>query len=610
MTRSPNTVSARRRAILASLAVGTTAFSSGCIRRLRAITGWQSSKQVTLRIKTVPADADPYALRIARHISGWLRTAGIDTQVTPMAYEELSRQVLLNHEFDLFVARTPAQFQTPDALYSLLHSRFATASGWQNPFGYTNLNVDDLLETQRHSNGERRREAVSQLQQTVATTQPFTVVAFPDDIRAVRSDRYTNWRDLRSPLGYLALERADRDKGGSNTAQARNELRTVITDPRPTENLNPLVAEFRDINVLTGLLYDALGYTHDGETIEPWLADSWELSKGSEGPRARVRLRPDLTWHDGESLTSEDVAFTYAFLADTTLGSGVETESKEDERNSIPSPRFQGRSDLVSNVNALDSQTVEFQFVECNPRIATRAFTVPILPKHVWKNRTGPASIGGIEVGPATEALVMNNIPPVGSGPLAFVRNSPKERLVLEAFDEHFLAQEDVSGLPSRLAGGPAFDRLRMRVVGSGSTAIKITANGETDATGTAVGAGTIPRIGRANPLNLLVRRSGTFYLVGYNTRRSPLTNPRIRNALARLIDKAYLTEEVFGGYAQPAVSALDGTDWLPSDLQWNGTDPVTPFLGDNGELDVESVRDAFRNAGYRYDNDGKLVEE
>jgi peptide/nickel transport system substrate-binding protein len=572
------------------------------VRRLRTSVGWHSPSQVTLDIKTVPADADPYALRVARHVSRWLAAAGIDAQVTPMAEEELLRQVLLNGEFDVFVARAPARFRTPDALYSLLHSRFVETPGWQNPFGYANLEVDDLLETQRLVADDNRRGVVADLQRSVARTQPFTLVVFPDDVRAVRSDHYANWwdADFTSPQGYLRVERVPKDgRTGDDGPRSRDELRVVVTDRRATENLNPLAVEFRRHGVFTGLLYDSLGYATETGTTERWLAESWAFTDARDGLRASVTLRPDLTWHDGEPLTAADVAFTYRLFADTTLRAD---ESADDDP--VPAPRFYGRASLVDEVRAVDDQTVAFRFVDCTPRVATRAFTVPMLPKHVWVERTGQASVGGIEVGVATEALVTNNIPPVGSGPLAFVRNTPGESLVLEPFEEHFLTRERVSGAPTPLADGPAFDRLAVRVVGSDDPAVSVVAEGEADVTGTAVGADTVPRIGRADDLNLLVGRSNAPYLVGYNARRTPLTNPRFRNTLARLIDRSYLAEEVFEGYARPAASPLAGTDWLPTDLRWDGDDPVVPFLGSDGELAVDRARDAFRDAGYQYDGD------
>lgn len=608
MTRPQTTTSMRRRNVLTLLAVSATALTSGCIRRLRTITGWQSLDQITLEIKAVSADADPYALRIANQVAQWLRDAGINANVTPMSKEELLRQVLLNHDFDLFVARAPLWVQTPDALYSLLHSRFATASGWQNPFGYTNLNVDELLKTQRSVNDKRRQNAISQLQQTITTSQPFTPIALADDIRAVRSDRYTNWRssDLRSSLGYVALKQADEDERDEDAPQPPGELGVVMNDTRPTTNLNPLSVEFRRTDDLTSLLYDSLGYTPELGTVDPWLANSWEFSEVDSGLLGTVRIPAGLTWHDGTPLTAEDVAFTYAFLSDTTLGSGIE-DNPEGDTTDIPVPRFHGRSALVSTVRVIDHQTAEFRFGKCHPQAAKRAFTVPILPKHIWNDRTDPSSVGGIQVGTTTKALVTKNIPPVGSGPLVFANNDPQRSVSFKTFDNHFLTRQDNSDLPEKLASGPAFDSLSVRSVGSDVAAVEMVAAGETDVTGTAVGADLVPRIGRESVLDLVVNRSKSLYMVGYNVRQSPLANARFRNTIAQLIDKRYLIEDVFNGYGQPAVSPLTGTDWLPSSLQWNKTDPVTPFLGTDGELDVQQAREAFQTAGYQYD-DGKLV--
>lgn len=608
MTRPPTTPM-RRRSVLTLLAVSATTLTSGCIRRLRTITGWQSSNQVALEIKTVSADADPYALRIANQVAEWFRSAGIDTTVTPMSNEELLRQVLLNHEFEIFVARPPTWVRNPDALYSLLHTRYTTASGWQNPFGYANLNVDELLKTQRSTTGKRRHDAVSQLQQTITTSQPFTPIGLADDIRAVRSDRYTNWQDrsLRSARGYLTLERVDEEnQEGTTTQEQTEELGVVMNDTRPTTNMNPLSVEFRPTDDLTALLYDSLGYVPERETVDPWLAASWEFSKGDPGPIASIRIPAGLTWHDGTPLTVDDIAFTYAFLSDTTLGAGIE-EGTDGDTTTVPVPRFQGRSDLVSDARVIDPQTVEFQFVECHPQVARRAFTVPLLPKHIWSNRTQPASVGGIEVGTATEALVAENIPPVGSGPLTFVENDPQRSVELETFDNHFLTHENDSDLPAQLANGPAFDHLSVRAVGSDATAVEMVASGDVDVTGTAVGASQVPRIGREDVLDLIVKRSKSFYVLGYNARQSPLANPRVRNTLAQLIDNKYLIDDIFDGYAEPAVSSLTGTDWIPPDLQWDESDPVTPFLGTDGELNVEKAKEAFRTAGYRYD-DGNLV--
>ena len=561
-------------------------------------------EQVSLQIKTLPADSDPFALRAARAISAWYREAGIDAQVVPVSEEELLRQVLLGNDFDVFLARGPSWSVEPDRLYSLLHSRFADAQGWQNPFGFVDLDVDESLETQRRTTGEDRREAVAELQRSIARSQPFTPLAFPDDIRAVRRDTYTNWErvDLQTPQGYLALQRAT--DAAVETENGESALRITTTDRRPTENLNPLSVEYRRSGVVTGLVYDALGYA-TSEGTNPWLAASWAFDRTDEGPRATVRLRPGATWHDGEPLTAADIAFTYALLSDTSLAAASE-DGGTDADAPIPAPRFQGRSGLVSEVEVVDDAVAAIQFVDCSPRVAARALTVPILPEHVWADRTDPASMAGIEVGRVTEAIVTNNIPPVGSGPLQFVRNSPRESLVLEPFPEHFLADSEAADPPAGI-GPPPYDRFVVQFVGSDDAAIGVVADGNAEVTGTPVGADTVPGIGRDDGLELVISRSDAPYLLGYNARRTPFTNPRFRNTLARLVDVEHLVSAVFDGYARATATPIVGEEWVPSDLVWDGEHPVTPFIGSDGEVDVGRAREAFREAGFQYD-DGRLL--
>lgn len=576
--------------MLAALGSGAAVFSSGCLQRARSLTGWRSAQPIELQIKTLPDDADPYALSLARRTAEWFREAGVAADVLPMAEQELLRQSLLRSEFDLFVMRLPSRFRDPDALTTLLHSRYADAPGWQNPFGYTNLEVDEALERQRRTSGDERRTALNQIQRTIATSQPFTLLTVPDDIRAAHTTSHSDWQaaDLRSPLGYLQLE------GGDTAEEAR--LRVVGTDRRATTNLNPLSVEFRRDGVLMGLLYDPIARPIDGE-LTPWLAESVEFSDDDQ-PSARVTLREDVTWHDEKALTADDVAFTYDLLADTTL-------SDDDEDSDVPSPEFRSRSTLVSAVSVVDDRRVDVQFVEADIEVVPRALQVPILPEHVWSDRTDSAAIGGIPLGTVTEALVTNNIPPVGSGPFEYARNTPRERLLLERTDDHFSTREGTD-LPDWLAD-PPFDELSVQVVGSDVTAVETVAEGGADVTGTTVGASTVPRIGRAEGTELLVRRSDRPYILGYNTRRSHLDNPRFRHTLARLVDERTLGSDVLDGYAHTAVGPLHETKWYPGDLQWETENPVVPFLGEDGDLDSEAAREAFREAGYQY-QDGTLV--
>lgn len=590
-SRSGADVGVTRRSLLVGLTGGLAA-TSGCLSRIRALVGRNRPTNVSLSIKTLPVDQDPYAIAIARQLSAWLEAAGIRATIQPITAEELYRQALVNHEFDVFVGRFPGSFADPDAFYSLLHSTYSVESGMQNPFGYTNLQMDDLLERQRRETGSQRVETVARIQRRLVQVCPFLVLGFPNVIRAARTDRFSGWSGVfdPSPVNLLELNRAE---------ESATRLRATTPDDRPMANLNPLMSSYRGPSDITDLLYDTLAYRYQG-TLYPWAATNWEWT-GEDPLELEVTLREDLTWHDGQRLTASDAAFTYQLLRDTSLGSLSE---------SVPTFRFRGRSSLVENAQAVDEVTVKIQFDDCSRQAARRVLTVPVLPEHVWVDRTDKATVSGVDVGvTTTDALVTSNIEPVGSGPLQFTSVTQGQTLVLERFDDHFLETTEETGLPSALADGLAFEEFELQFVGSDSSAVDLIANDEADVTALGVGPDLIRTIGRETDVSLNLDRSEAFYFVGFNTRRPPLTNPRFRNTVARIVDRNALAESVFDDYVDPAVSPLAGTPWLPSDLSWEPSDPVTEFLGTEGTVDSERARKAFRAAGYRYNEQGRLLQ-
>lgn len=584
-----------RRALLASTATAAAGLS-GCLQRFRSVQGRDRPEQVSLEVVAPPADEDAVATKIGRTLDKHLSAAGIDTELALLPRTELRRQVLIEDEYDLFVS-SYSQAEEPDALRSMLHSSFSNESGWQNPFNFTNLDIDELLMAQRSTTGTERTGLVTELQREVAKQQPFTVVAVPDEIRAVQSQQATGWNRYRldSPLNLVALETSDRGV---------DRVGVVATDDRMTYNLNPLAIEYRNDGVFTGLIYDQLCRRYDG-AIRPWLAREWTVDRDGDDSVITVHIRPDLTWHDGAPLTADDVAFTFEFLADTSL---------DQFEASVPAPRFRGRTSLVDGVEVLDSERVRLSFPATATEVATRALTLPVLPRHIWADKSRAAEIAGLDTGNGvTEALIWSNLSPVGSGPFTVDSRIEGEQLVLRRFDDHFLARESQDSLDQfdqTLIGGPSYEELSVRVVRSDEAAVDLLTTADVDAVVSSLDSGAVPIIGRQPGTELLVDTAREFYLVGYNAARHPLGNPHFRRFVASLLDKEYIVEQLFDGYATPAASPLAGTNWLAPSLRWDERDPEIPFAGTDGELDVEQARNSLREAGFEYSKTGTLLQQ
>lgn len=613
------TPSVSRRAALAG-ATAALAASAGCVQRLRTVVGEDSSEQLVVGIAMPAADYDPFAAPIARHLIDGLTAAGIDYRLRPVPQDELSRQVLLANDFDIYIARLPYDRRAdPDVLYSLLHSRFRGEGGWQNPFGFTNVECDDLLDEQRRTSGERRRRAVADLQRLLGRTQPFVPLVRPTIISGVRTGRFTGWERAvqHPPQGLLALERSTASDGNTSTGSTSTDgnetvdrLRLGSTDVRITENRNPISATHSHESSLVELLYDRLAVS-DGERVAPWLASEIEWQSSADGSTAtdtegetgartvRVRLREDLTWHDGEALTADDVAFSYEFLDDTALGEAPAP---------IPAPRFRGAVTLVEDVTVLDGRTVRLTVAESPRAVAERALTVPLFPRHIWNERTETVSVAGVELDTeTTDALVWDNPEPVGSGPLRFESAAAEDRVVVSRFEEHFLARP---APPASVAGlaAPAFEELTVEISGSSPSLVESLQAADIDATFSPVAPAAATRIGDDESLSLVSAPSYASYHLGFNTRIEPFSDPNFRRTLARLCDKRWLAADVFCGYGEPIASPLADTDWLTEDLRWAGADPVAPFLGTDGEIDPADARAAFSEIGYRYNEDDELV--
>lgn len=572
-----------RRRLLATTGAAAASAMAGCADRLSLSADQSPLEQVEVTIRTLPNDADPMAARIASQFGANLRAAGIDAGHEPMDEPDLYREVLINGDYDAFVARHPG-YDDPDALRGLLHSRFTNEQGWQNPFRFSDEAVDDLLESQARSEGSRRRRQVAELFETLGLAGPFTVVAFPHHIGAATT-AFDLSRPPRTPIDYveIATERAD--------AGLEGPLRVGIVEYTLTDRLNPIAVDLGDVVSVLGLIYDPL--VRAGETGPvPWLAErvTWADPEIRGSLEATVELREDAVWHDGEPVDARDVAFTVDFLADTSLGA-AETP--------IPAPRYRGRTTLIDRVIPIDASRVRFDFGDRSREAVARALTFPLLPRHVWEPLAEPIESH------TTEALAWDNEAPVGAGLYAFADSTPGESLTLEPFPDHPLYDADAPNRPGPLeAGGPEAG-IEFRVTANPGTAIAAVGDGEIDVIATSLSPSALAEAD-GEEVSILETPTESIYVVGYNIRHPELTNPQFRRLCSRLVDRAHVVEdpEFFDGHAEEPTTVSElygllGEEWSPlmADLEMG-------FPGEDGAADPETVRDLFVEAGYRYDDD------
>ncbi|MFC4437645.1 MULTISPECIES: ABC transporter substrate-binding protein [Natrialbaceae] len=575
--------STTRRRVLAGATTGIAGALAGCAENLWSRAENPGPEQVSLTIKAVPADDDVVGAKIASKLRENFQKAGIDATFEPTAKAELYREVLLDGEYDVFIDRC-AEFDEYDCLRGLLHSQYVSERGWQNPFHFSDVTVDELLESQLTTEGEEREQSLSELFDHLTETVPYTAVAFPHRIGAARNELSVP-APPQEPLDYVEIMSREPD-GGSRDGP----LEVGVFGEQLTDRLNPIVVDRNRIFGLLELVYSPLVYRIDDEDIL-WLADDIEWESGSR-LGATVTLHDNVTWHDGSSLDADDVAFTYQFLEDTSLG---EAES------GIPAPQYRGQQSLVENVAAIDDRTVEFTFGTVNRSIANRALRIPLLPEHIWEPRS--AIVGERQ----TEALVDDNEEPIGSGLFAVGDITDDAEIELEPFDDHVFRDESTDR-PSILDDFPQFEGIRFQIAPNAGTLVDLLAEGEVDLTGSPLPADEINAVLENPDLSALTEPTDEFYMVGYNGHHQELGNPNVRRILSRLIDREHAVDELFSGFAEPARTQGSLFGIRDTELADDEDTMITNFPGSDGEVDSSRARTLFEEEGYGYE-DGVLLE-
>lgn len=317
----------------------------------------------------------------------------------------------------------------------------------------------------------------------------------------------------------------------------------IIGTPR---FINPILAISDADRDLTSLIYAGLTKASNDGTYIPDLAEDFTISE--DGTTYTFTLKDNLTFHDGEPLTTEDVAFTVKMAQDILL----------------KSPKRSNWEGVA--VNVISEKEIQFILSEpFEPFIENT--TLGILPKHIWNNIS-------------TEHFQFSqfNINPIGAGPYQ-VEN----------------IQHNSGGLPIRYdlqpfnnyaLGAPYIDSFIVQLFQNTNQIIKAFNAREID---------TVHSFSKMEFEQLEVEEDDVLiqtplprvFGVFFNQNEDPaLLNKEVRQALSLATDRHSIVDEVFGDFAlatdkpiphlnttavatsspEEAVELLEDADWTKNE--------------------------------------------
>lgn len=330
----------------------------------------------------------------------------------------------------------------------------------------------------------------------------------------------------------------------------------VAADSEP-KNLNPAIVASNGVFFVASKVIEPLAEaSFEGEDgLQPRLATSWEGSE--DGRLVTFKLREGVTWHDGKPFTSADVAFSAL---------------------NIWKPLQNLGRIVFANLEAVDTPdetTAVFRFSRPTPlqliRNALPAVS-SVVPKHLYEGTD-------IATNPA-------NVNLVGTGPFKFAEYKPGEYYRLERNADYWgegepkLNEVIFRVLPDRAAAGSALEAEEIHL--AAFSAVPLT---------------DLDRISKVPGIKVVSKgyEALTYQLVvEINHRRKELADLKVRQAIAHAIDKQFVVDTIFLGYAAAS------TGPVPKNApQFYDTDvPVYDF-------DVAKANALLDEAGYPKAADG-----
>ena len=317
--------------------------------------------------------------------------------------------------------------------------------------------------------------------------------------------------------GLAALPRGVLAQAPQRTA------RLVVEADSEPRNLNPAIVASNGVFFVASKVVEQLAEADDAgpDGLKPLLATRWEGS--ADGLSATFTMRQGVTWHDGEPFTSADVAFSAmeVWKPLQNIGRGVLKN--------------------LAGVDTPDAHTAVFRFSEPTPfQLIRNALPVisHVLPKHRY---------AGTDI--AQNPL---NTAPVGTGPFRFAEHRPGEYYRLTRNEAWW-------------GEGPWIDELLFRVLPDRAAAAGALEAGEISlAVFSMVPLADLPRIETVPGLK--VHPEGyealTYQLcIEINHRNPILADMRVRQAINHAIDRAFVVDTVFLGYAKASVGPVPRYD-------------------------------------------------
>jgi peptide/nickel transport system substrate-binding protein len=286
--------------------------------------------------------------------------------------------------------------------------------------------------------------------------------------------------------------------------------------------------------------------------IKPYLAESWTTA--DDGLSVTFKLRKGATFHDGKPITSKDVKFS------------IETQKANHP--------FKTSLGAVDSVETPDDHTAVVKLKNPHPAllIAMSTSILPIIPEHIYND--------GQEI--KTHPRNTENV--VGSGPFVLKEYKKGEYWVLEKNPNFFIE------------GRPYLDKIVYNIVRDNASRVISLEKGDAHMEPFASAVADISRLKKSDHLVVTpdgYEGIGANNWLAFNTKKAPLDNVKVRQAIAYAVDRNFITKALHRGTSSASTGPI-----VPGSPFY--TDEVATY-----DLDLKKSAALLDEAGFKPDGNG-----
>ncbi len=306
-----------------------------------------------------------------------------------------------------------------------------------------------------------------------------------------------------------------------NIINANEFHRSISSSPN---RINPLLATDSASSAISDWIFNGLVKFDKNAKIVGDLAKSWHFE---DNKTLIFNLRDNVKWHDGAKFSAKDVLFTYNLLNSKKITTPYSSDFKE-----------------VKKVEVLDDYKIKVVYKKPYFK-ALSIWMMGILPKHLWEKEKNPMQ------------SKLNKFA-IGTGPYKMSKAFEVNKNI------ELIANKDY------FEGRPNINKQIFHYVGDSATEFLMLKAKQLD-----IGGLSPLQLSRQigddfkRSFNIFERPSNGYTYLGFNLRKAPFNNIKVREAIALAIDKQELIDLLFFSHGQKCYGPfMPGTNAYPKDFK------------------------------------------